>query len=89
MNHYVYILKSQKDKGYYIGYTTDIKNRVFAHNEGLTKSTKGRRPLGMVCYQEFSNKKEALDYEKFIKSSRGAKTKIEWIKENDQHHGYY
>ncbi len=89
MIHYVYILKSLKDNRYYIGYTTDIKNRVYAHNEGLTKSTKGRRPLKLISYKMFDSKTEAMNYEKFIKSSKGFKTKIEWIKENDTDHIYY
>jgi len=89
MHHYVYILKSLKDNGYYTGYTTDIENRVYAHNQGLTKSTKGRRPLKMICHKLFDSKKEAMNYEKFLKSSKGAKYKIDWIKANDIDHTYY
>lgn len=89
MDHFVYILKSVKDQGYYIGYTTDLENRIYTHNEGLTKSTKGRRPLIMICHKLFESKKDALDYEKHLKSTKGSREKIEWIKANDSSHRYY
>ncbi|PJE51467.1 MAG: hypothetical protein COV29_00585 [Candidatus Yanofskybacteria bacterium CG10_big_fil_rev_8_21_14_0_10_36_16] len=42
---YIYVLKSKKDSKYFIGSTSNIKNRIEKHNSGATKSTKNRRPL--------------------------------------------
>ncbi len=32
---YVYVLKSVKDDGLYIGYTDDLKRRIFEHNKKI------------------------------------------------------
>ena len=33
MAYYVYILQSQVDDSYYIGYTKDLNKRLFKHNQ--------------------------------------------------------
>ncbi|HDP69106.1 MAG TPA: hypothetical protein ENN20_11515 [Candidatus Marinimicrobia bacterium] len=35
---YVYILHSEKDGGFYIGYTANLSRRVQQHNAGKTRS---------------------------------------------------
>ena len=67
MNYYVYILKSEKDGGYYYGYTADLKARLDRHNQGLVKSTKARRPFSIHYYEEFSSKTLALRREFFFR----------------------
>lgn len=42
MPHYVYLLKSVKDGGYYIGETTNVEARFKFHNAGLQRSTRYR-----------------------------------------------
>jgi putative endonuclease len=42
--YYIYLIKSKKDNKLYIGLTTDLRKRLIEHNQGLTKSTKNRRP---------------------------------------------
>jgi len=37
--HYVYVLRSEKDKNLYIGYTTDLAKRVNKHNAKQNFST--------------------------------------------------
>ena len=39
MFYYVYILQSEKDKNFYIGFTTNLKNRLKDHNMGRNTST--------------------------------------------------
>jgi len=68
---FVYILKSQKDQGYYYGFTTDIETRLRFHNEGLVRSTKGRRPFTLHYFEEMNSKSDALKREKFFKSIDG------------------
>jgi putative endonuclease len=70
MAFYVYILKSQKDQSFYIGYTTDLIARVKEHNEGFTRYTKLKRPWDLVYSEEFETKKEALIRERFLKKQK-------------------
>jgi len=68
---YVYLLHSQKDNGFYIGYTIDIKNRLKRHNNGEVVSTKHRRPLSLIYYEVYTNEKDAQGREIFLKSGAG------------------
>ena len=43
--YFNYVLKSKKDGNFYIGFTTDLENRLNEHQKGLVKSTKNRRPF--------------------------------------------
>ena len=65
---YTYILKSLKDEKRYVGYTNDIKIRLKFHNGGLNLSTKNRRPLKLLCFKTFSNKQDAIRYERYLKN---------------------
>lgn len=68
---YVYILKSLKDQGYYIGYTQDLDQRLKEHNRGKSKSVKARAPFKIVYKEKYSNKKEAINRERQIKKYKG------------------
>ena len=69
--YYVYILHSAKDKGLYIGYTTDLKRRLAEHQKGLSKSTKHRLPVELVHYEAFQESADAKAREKYLKSGYG------------------
>jgi len=69
--HYVYILYSLKDNKLYVGYTTNLNNRIKNHNEGFNTSTKCRRPLILIFAEAFINEKDARNRELFYKSGRG------------------
>lgn len=71
MKYYVYVLFSLKDKLLYVGSTHDLMSRFDNHNKGKVRSTKERRPLKLIHYEFFLNKKEALTREKFFKSGFG------------------
>ncbi|PIY96663.1 MAG: hypothetical protein COY66_03650 [Candidatus Kerfeldbacteria bacterium CG_4_10_14_0_8_um_filter_42_10] len=73
MNYYAYILQSQKDFGYYIGVTSDIKKRLYEHNSGLSKSTKPRRPFKLVRVEKYEDRKTAYQRERFLKSKKSSK----------------
>lgn len=68
---YVYIIKSLKDNGYYIGICKDIKKRLERHNKGGVFSTKRRKPFVLVKYEEFLSYNAARIREKEIKSFKG------------------
>jgi putative endonuclease len=69
--YYVYILKSEKDSKYYIGFTENVEERLKFHNAGLQRSTRARIPFVLVHTESFENKSEALKREKQIKSYKG------------------
>lgn len=67
---YVYILKLS-DKSYYIGYSSNLKNRIKDHNNGTISSTKNLRPVKLVFYSAFILQKKATDFEKYLKTNSG------------------
>lgn len=72
--HYVYILRSLKDRLFYIGYSENLKTRVRDHNSGKNVSTKDRRPLELIFYEAFPSKKDALRRESYFKTTKGKVT---------------
>ena len=71
MFHYIYILKSSKDKKLYTGYTRNLKLRFEQHKKGLVKSTKNRRPLKLIYYEACLLQEDALQREKYLKTYYG------------------
>jgi putative endonuclease len=70
--HYVYLLKSIKNPSKtYIGYTTNINQRLDTHNSGGSVYTKDDRPWTIVTYLAFESERKALDFEKYIKIGSG------------------
>ena len=84
MEYCTYILQSQKDGKRYIGSSKDIYKRLEAHNLGLTKSTKCRRPFQIIFIKEFETRAEAVRYEKFLKSLKGGPKLHKVIQEENQ-----
>ena len=68
---YVYVLKSKKDNGFYIGCTKDLKIRIREHNAGYVKSTKNRLPVELVYYEACLNQGDAFNREKYLKTTYG------------------
>ena len=69
--YYVYVLFSHKDKKFYTGFTENLKRRLLEHNEGLSKSTKFRRPLELVYYEGCKDRKDAMHREVYLKTTYG------------------
>ena len=69
---YVYILQSinAPDKTY-IGFTTNIVDRVAAHNNGQSMYTSHFKPWQLRTYMAFDSEQRARDFEKYLKSSSG------------------
>ncbi len=65
----VYILKSLKDSGYYIGQTKNLNDRIKKHNGGQVKSTKSRLPFILVKKETFDTRGEARKRENYLKNS--------------------
>jgi len=68
---YVYVLKSNKDKKLYTGFTNNLKLRFEQHQKGKMESTKDRRPLKLIYYEACLNQKDATHREKYFKTYLG------------------
>ena len=70
----VYALYSPVHDKIYIGYTSNLIQRIWNHNFGETVSfTKNYRPWKVVYTEYFDSKSEALRREKSLKSFQGRK----------------
>lgn len=69
--HYVYVLKSLKDKELYVGRTENLKERFSDHSKGKVDSTKERRPLKLIYYEASNNIKDAVHRERYLKTAWG------------------
>ena len=69
--HYVYVLRSLKDRNLYTGYTADLRQRVADHTAGKAPSTRDRRPLHLIYYEAYLLAKDAKAREVFLKSGSG------------------
>jgi len=70
--YYTYVLQSEKDMKFYIGYTKDLKLRFEQHTNGLVDSTKERRPLILIYYESCLDQEDATKWEKYLKSYHGS-----------------
>lgn len=78
---YVYVIQSQKDKSWYIGYTIDLDRRISQHNRKESLYTRNHSPYSLVCYFALPHKKDAKRYEKYLKSGYGRRTLKKMLKE--------
>jgi putative endonuclease len=70
--YYVYFLRSLKDLSKtYVGYTTDLKQRLERHNSGGSVHTQKYRPWKLIVYIAFDTEEKALAFEKYIKVGSG------------------
>jgi Predicted endonuclease containing a URI domain len=69
---YVYILESVNfNSRYYVGVTSDLKQRIKEHNSLSGKYTQRFMPWKIKCYFAFSDAQKANAFEKYLKSSSG------------------
>jgi predicted GIY-YIG superfamily endonuclease len=70
--YYVYIIKSLRfpDKKY-IGITTNIKTRLYYHNNSLSVHTSKFKPWTLNICLIFRDKDKAVNFEKYLKSGSG------------------
>jgi putative endonuclease len=68
----VYLLYSSKFNKIYIGFTSNLEERIKSHNELGTKGyTLKYRPWTIIYTETFQDKSSAMKREKELKSSRG------------------
>lgn len=69
---YVYLLRSQRDGDFYIGYTDNLRRRFSEHNRGRVTSTKGRVPFALAYYEAYRAELDARNRERQLKRRAGA-----------------
>lgn len=69
--YYIYLLQSEYDRLWYIGFTEDPFRRIEEHNNGKNLSTRNRRPWKLIYFEAYLEKRDALGREKFLKSGSG------------------
>ena len=68
----VYVLHSPSFNKIYIGYTSDLTERLKSHNElGHKGWTRKFRPWELIYTEEFECKSDAIKREKQLKSASG------------------
>ena len=68
---YTYVIRSQKDKKFYTGFTRDLRKRFKEHLSGKVNATKGRGPFVLVYYEACININDAVEREKYLKTVMG------------------
>lgn len=71
MSFHVYVIYSEEFDKIYIGMSSNLEKRIFAHNHLPKGWTKRFRPWNLVYSEGFDEKTEALKREKELKSHQG------------------
>lgn len=70
--YYVYILRSiNNPTKTYVGFSTNLKERIKAHNNGQSPYTSKFKPWKLEMYLAFNNEQRAKDFEKYLKTASG------------------
>ena len=69
--YYSYVLQSEKDNGFYVGFTKNLKLRFEQHTKGLVESTKDRMPVRLIYYEDCLDQNDATRREKYLKTYNG------------------
>ncbi len=56
---YVYVLQSEFDNKFYIGYTSNLERRINEHQQGKNISTAKRLPLKLIYFEGHLSKTDA------------------------------
>jgi putative endonuclease len=67
---YVYLLQTDVDASFYVGFTENPEQRLIQHNNGESMYTRRKTPWKMVYIENYNSKSEALKREKFLKKQR-------------------
>ena len=77
MSYYVYMLKSiEKKPVTYVGYSSNLKNRIKLHNSGKgAKFTRGRK-WRLIYKEKLPSKNKAISREYYIKNNKTLRNEI-------------
>jgi putative endonuclease len=66
---YVYVLRSVKDGGFYIGYSANLRKRFEQHAKGVSLATSYRGPWKLIYYEAYLNQHDSLGRENISKAA--------------------
>src|SRR5258708_2121318 len=67
-----YLMESVSDaKWRYVGFRSNLRQRLMDHNNGKLPNTARYHPWRIVMYASFASKKQALAFERYLKSGSG------------------
>ncbi|VAW20065.1 hypothetical protein MNBD_BACTEROID01-1456, partial [hydrothermal vent metagenome] len=69
------------DNSFYIGYTSNIVQRLEYHNSGKSRYTSRKMPWELVYFEEFESKADALKREVFLKKQKNTRFYLKLINE--------
>ena len=78
MSYYVYLIASRKNSKLktYVGYTNNLKKRIFLHNSGKgAKSTRGRQ-WKIIYKEKLNSKNKAMSREYYLKKDTKLRKKL-------------
>jgi putative endonuclease len=79
---YVYVIQSETDAGWYIGFSTNLRRRIQEHQAGKSFATSYRGPWRLIYYEAYLEEADALGREKYLKSGGGRR----FLKAQLKHH---
>ena len=68
---HVYVLRSRKTGGRYVGSCENLDDRLRRHNNGESKATKHGIPWIWLRVEEFETRADAMTKERYYKTGRG------------------
>ncbi|MCL2017388.1 MAG: GIY-YIG nuclease family protein [Alphaproteobacteria bacterium] len=69
---YVYLIKSINSPNQkYIGFSSDLKQRIKDHNNGKSIHTSKFKPWELITYLSFSDERQAKEFEYYLKTHSG------------------
>lgn len=69
---YVYLIRSLNgSNAKYVGFTSNLKARLQAHNNGHSPYTSQFKPWSLITYLAFSDRTKAVQFEKYLKKHSG------------------
>ena len=71
--YWVYVLWSKRLKKRYVGSTGNLSRRLYEHNHGGNKFTRGGIPWILIYSEEYAGQSEARRREQFLKCGSGRK----------------
>jgi predicted GIY-YIG superfamily endonuclease len=70
--HYTYLLRSHTHpERRYVGFTSDLRQRLADHNAGKCPHTASGIPWKLATYVAFDSREKALAFERYLKSGSG------------------
>jgi putative endonuclease len=81
----VYIIYSQRIDKYYIGFSSNISDRLCKHNRNSKGFSSTGKPWIIVYTEAFQNKKDAMAREKQLKKWKNRTLLEELIKVGSEH----